>query len=83
MRLLWRSLRWTYTAPVDAALEDVAPEDAPVLVPESPDAMADNSSAVIERAPMEVAMRHAVYRTIFLSQSATLLQVGHRDRIRS
>lgn len=28
---------------VDAALEDVAPEDAPVFVPENPDAKADDS----------------------------------------
>jgi len=29
--------------PVDAALEDVAPEDAPVFVPENLDAMVDDS----------------------------------------
>lgn len=32
-----------YARPVDAALEDVAPEDALVFVPENPDAMADDS----------------------------------------
>jgi hypothetical protein len=34
-----------YAMPVEAAaaLEDAAPEDAPVIVPENPDAMADNS----------------------------------------
>jgi hypothetical protein len=32
-----------YAMPVDAALEDVAPGDAPVFVPENPDAKADDS----------------------------------------
>ena len=32
-----------YAMPLDAALEDIAPEDAPVFVPENPDAMADDS----------------------------------------